>query len=127
MIEMVWEFLVKEEAGGQFELTYGPGGAWSTLFADCPGFRGTTVLRDAKNLRRYLVIDLWDAEDQREQVLAEREDEYAKLESDLADWTESKMDVGIFRVLSEATVRARGKVQRRKIGEARRKGRRTMR
>jgi hypothetical protein len=27
MIEIVWEFVVKEEARGQFELVYGPGGA----------------------------------------------------------------------------------------------------
>ena len=49
MIEIVWEYVVKEEARGQFELAYGPGGAWSKLFARCPGFRGTTLLRDTKN------------------------------------------------------------------------------
>jgi hypothetical protein len=36
MIEIVWEFVVKEEARGQFELAYGPGGAWSKLFARWP-------------------------------------------------------------------------------------------
>jgi hypothetical protein len=127
MIEIVWEFVVKENARGQFELAYGPGGVWSNLFGECPGFRGTTLLRDTKNLRRYLVIDLWDTEAQREQVLTERKAEYTNLETDFADWTESKMEVGIFRVQAEATVRPRGKVQRRKTGDARRRGRRTTR
>jgi heme-degrading monooxygenase HmoA len=127
MIEIVWEFVVKENARGQFELAYGPGGVWSNLFGECPGFRGTTLLRDTKNLRRYLVIDLWDTEAQREQVLTEREAEYTNLETDFADWTESKTEVGIFRVQAEATVRPRGKVQRRKTGDARRRGRRTTR
>jgi heme-degrading monooxygenase HmoA len=68
MVEIVWEFVVKEEARGQFELAYGPGGAWSKLFARCPGFRGTTVLRDTKNPRRYLTIDLWETGAQREQA-----------------------------------------------------------
>ena len=122
---MVWEFVVKEEAGDQFELVYGPGGAWSKLFSDCPGFRGTTLLRDMKKPRRYLIVDLWDTEAQREQALAEREEEYAKLNSDFADWAESKTEVGVFRVLAEATVRPRGRVRRSKTGEARRSSRRT--
>jgi hypothetical protein len=69
MFEFVWEFVAKEEARGQFELVYGPGGAWSKLFARCPGYRGTNVLRNTENTQRYLTIDLWKTEDQRERVL----------------------------------------------------------
>jgi heme-degrading monooxygenase HmoA len=127
MIEIVCEFVVKEEARGQFELAYGPGGAWSKLFARCPGFRGTTLLRDTKNPRRYLTIDLWDTLAQREQMLAERETEYSNLEAAFGDWTESKTEVGIFRVLAEATVHPRGRAGRTKAGEARRRSRRTTR
>jgi heme-degrading monooxygenase HmoA len=127
MVEIVWEFVVKEEARGRFELAYGPGGAWSKLFARCPGFRGTTLLRDTRNPRRYLTIDLWETAAQREQALAERKAEYADLEATFADWTESKTEVGIFRVLAEATVRPRGRAGRSKAGEARRSSRRTTR
>ena len=127
MIEIVWEFIAKEEARGQFELAYGPGGAWSKLFARCPGFRGTTLLRDTKNPRRYLTIDFWDTLAQREQMLAERKAEYSNLDAAFADWTESKTEVGIFRVLAEATVHPRGRARRSKAGEARRRSRRTTR
>ena len=127
MIEIVCEFVVKEEARGQFELAYGPGGAWSKLFARCPGFRGTTVLRDTENLRRYLTIDIWDTLAQREQMLSERKGEYSDLEAAFADWTESRTEVGIFRVLAEATVHPRGRAGRSKAGEARRRSRRTTR
>ena len=75
MIEIVCEFVVKEDAQGQFELAYGPGGAWSKLFARCPGFRGTTLLRDMKRPQRYLTIDFWDTNAQREDVLTERKTE----------------------------------------------------
>ena len=92
MIEIVCEFVVKEEARGQFELAYGPGGAWSKLFARCPGFRGTTLLRDTKNPRRYLTIDFWDTLAQREQMLAERKAEYSNLDTAFADWTESETE-----------------------------------
>jgi heme-degrading monooxygenase HmoA len=127
MIEIVCEFVVKEEARGHFELAYGPGGAWSKLFAGCPGFRGTTLLRDTKNPRRYLSIDFWDTLAQQEQWLAERKAEYANLDAAFADWTESRTEVGIFSVLAEATVHPRGRARRSKAGEARRRSRRTTR
>jgi len=127
MIEIVWEFVVKEEARAQYELAYGPGGAWSKLFARYPGYRGTTLLRDTTNPRRFLTIDFWDTEDQREQMLAERKAEYANLEAAFGDWTESKIEVGIFRLLAEATVHPRGRAGRTKVGEARRRSRRTTR
>jgi heme-degrading monooxygenase HmoA len=116
MVEIVWEFVVKEEARGQFELAYGPGGAWSKLFARCLGFRGTTVLRDTKNPRRYLMIDLWETEAQREQALAERKAEYSDLEAAFDKWTESKTEVGTFSVRAEATVRPRGRAGSSKAG-----------
>ena len=124
MVEIVWEFVVKEESRGQFELAYGPGGAWSNLFARCPGFRGTTLLRDTKDPRRYLTIDFWDTRAQREQELAERKAEYSNLDAAFAEWTESKAEVGIFSVLAEATVHPRGRAGRGKAGEA---GRRSLR
>jgi heme-degrading monooxygenase HmoA len=123
MIEIVCEYVVKEEARGQFELAFGPGGAWSKLCAGSPGFRGTTVLRNTKNPRQYLTIDLWDTEAQREQMLAERKAEYADLDAAFGDWTESRTEVGVFRVLAEATVRPRGRARRGKDGEVRRTSR----
>ena len=127
MVEIIWEFVVKEEARGQFELAYGPGGAWSKLFARSPGFRGTTLLRDTKNPRRYLTIDFWETGAQREQVLAERKAEYSNLDAGFADWTESRTEVGIFSVLAEATVHPRGRAGRTKAGEVGRSSRRTTR
>jgi heme-degrading monooxygenase HmoA len=114
MIEIVWEFVVKEEARGQFELIFGPGGKWSKLYAGSPGFRGTTLLRDENVLRRYLAIDLWDSEEHREQWLIENKDEYDDFKDAFADWLESVKELGIFKVLAEGTVRPRGSTRRRR-------------
>jgi heme-degrading monooxygenase HmoA len=127
MVEFVCQFVVKEQARGRFELAYGPGGAWSKLFARCPGFRGTTVLRDTKNPRRYLIIDLWETAAQRKQALAEHEAEHTDLETAFGEWIESKTEIGVFGVLAEATVRPRGKARRSKARVARRGSRRTTR
>ncbi len=123
MVEIIWEFVVKEEARGQFELAHGPGGAWSNLFARSPGFRGSALLRDTKNPRRYLRSDVWETGAHQEQALAERKAEYANLEAAVAGWTESRREVGSFRLLAEATVRPRGSTSRAKVREARRRSR----
>lgn len=118
MVEIIWEFVVKEAARGQFELAYGPGGAWGNLFGRQPGFRGTTLLRDTRNPRRYLVIDLWETEALREQVLVEQKAEYADLEARLGGWVESRTNMGTFSALAEATVRPVAKGMRSTRGEA---------
>jgi heme-degrading monooxygenase HmoA len=127
MIEIVWEYVVKEETRGQFELVYGPGGAWSRLFGRCPGFRGTTVLRDTKNPQRYLTIDIWDSEVQQEQALAENKSEYADLQAVFDTWAESMIEVGTFSLMAEGTVRPLGKTGTSKAGTNRRNHRRITR
>jgi heme-degrading monooxygenase HmoA len=123
MVEIIWEFVVKEQARGQFELAYGPGGAWSKLFSRSEGFRGITLLRDVKNPRRYLAFDLWDTAAQREQALAEQKAEYVALDSSLADWTESRTEVGTFSMRAEATVRRSSIAGRAKTGASGRRSR----
>jgi len=108
MIEIIWEYVVKEEAQDQFRLAYGPGGAWSKLFAQSPGFQGITVLRDMKNTQRYLMIEIWKTEALRKQALAELKAEFSELETAFDEWTESKTKMGIFSVLTDATVRPVG-------------------
>ena len=127
MIEIVWEFVVKDEFKGHFELVFGPGGAWSKLFTTSPGFRGTNLLRDTKDQRRYLIVDFWDTEAHREEILKELESEYAKLNADFDKWTESRTELGAFRRQAEATVQPRSRKRRSKSGGTRRRRRRTTR
>jgi heme-degrading monooxygenase HmoA len=66
MIQIVWQYQVKEEFRATFELAYGLGSAWSQLFGNSPGFRGTALLRDTHNPHSYLTLDSWDSEEHRE-------------------------------------------------------------
>jgi hypothetical protein len=125
LVEIINEFIVKEDARGHFELAYGPGGAWSNLFGRSSGFRGTTVLCDTENPRRYLIIDLWDTVEQRDQALKERKSDYSDVQDTFNEWTESKADLGIFSVRAEATVRPRSRTGQRKSGASRRSSHRT--
>ncbi len=120
MIQFVQEFVVKKDARGEFELLFGPGGAWSRRLAHCPGFRGTILLRDTEDPRRYLAIELWEEEGRRERSLAEQQADTFDLADAVAMCTESRRELGSFRLLAEATVRAQG---RRRRTEGQRPGR----
>lgn len=107
MVQVICEFLVKEGARQKFVLVFGPGGVWSSLFSSAPGFRGTTLFGEEGNSRRYLVIDIWKSMAERKQFLDDHADACLELNAALAQLIEQKTDLGVFRVLAEATVRSR--------------------
>lgn len=119
MIEIIWEFVVMKENQAKFELAYGPGGAWSKLFSRVRGFRGTTLLRDQTDPQRYLTIDVWDSQAQRDQMLIQHQAEYSELASRFSGWSESMRELGVFAVMAEGTVRPSPRSGRRKTGKSR--------
>lgn len=104
MVELVTAFVVNEDFRGRLELIFGPGGAWSSLFGKSPGFRGTTLLGDIHQPGRYLTIDYWDSEAEREQALAAAQADFEALAADLATWAETRTELGIFTARAQATV-----------------------
>jgi hypothetical protein len=124
MIQVVWEFIVKESAIGPFMHAYGPGGAWDRLFQGYHGFLGTALLRDADNPRRFLTIDSWETEGQRRRMMAQAREAYVNLDKLLDDLTEDQDEVGTFELLTEtpayAVVKAKRAAAGRTIGRRRR-------
>lgn len=114
MIEVISEFVVIDADRGQFELVFGRGGAWGKLFDRCPGYRGTSLLRDVENPLRYLIIDIWDSPEVREDTLAETESDYSKLLATMSEWTMSKTELGTFRLQAEGTVQPMTKTRRKR-------------
>jgi heme-degrading monooxygenase HmoA len=112
MVELIWEFTVKDKTYGQFELVFGPGGEWGNLFKACGGFRGATILRDMKKQERYLLVEVWDSEDQRNASLEENETQYDTLKATLSQFSESMTEIGLFQVLPQAGVKPLRKTRR---------------
>lgn len=96
MIQVVWQFIVKERTVDRFLQAYGPDGAWSRLFREHPGFLGTTLLRDVANPRRFLTIDAWETPSHRDRMLSLARDEYSSLDDLFAGLTESEVEIGVF-------------------------------
>jgi heme-degrading monooxygenase HmoA len=59
MVEIVWLFTVQPERVQEFVATYGPTGAWATLFRSAEGYIETVLLPDLDEPTRFLVIDRW--------------------------------------------------------------------
>jgi heme-degrading monooxygenase HmoA len=62
MFVIVWEYAVKPDRRDDFESFYRPDGPWTRLFRQAPGFVSTTLMKDLRNPRRYVVADRWTNE-----------------------------------------------------------------
>jgi hypothetical protein len=96
MIEIVWEFIVQPEALERFARSYGPAGEWARLFARHAGYRGSTLLRDSLDARRFLTIDRWQTPQDYSRMRAASGPEYSALDDRFAEWTESERALGVF-------------------------------
>lgn len=61
MVRFVWEFVARPDRVSEFEKHYASSGSWAELFGRSEGYRGTLLLRDAENSRRFLTVDSWDS------------------------------------------------------------------
>mgnify|MGYP001565969143 CR=1 FL=1 len=63
MFVIVYEFIAKPERPEDFETLYREDGAWAELFRQSLGFVSTTLMKDLRDRRRYLVADRWTSEE----------------------------------------------------------------
>jgi heme-degrading monooxygenase HmoA len=95
-MQIVWEFIVREESVEEFLAAYGPEGSWAKLFEQADDFQGTTLLRSDQAPNRFLTIDRWrDAasyQNFREKFAAE----YAALDGRFEALTLSETRIGSF-------------------------------
>jgi heme-degrading monooxygenase HmoA len=96
MIQVVWEFVVHPDRVLEFERYYSSVGLWVQLFCKSPGFRGTVLLRDTEDARRFLTIDCWDTVAAQSAMREHFAEEYCELDRACEELTESEKRVGIF-------------------------------
>ncbi|HEY7825621.1 MAG TPA: antibiotic biosynthesis monooxygenase [Candidatus Acidoferrales bacterium] len=96
MIQIVWEFVASPGQTLEFERCYAPDGRWAELFRRAPGYRGTSLLRDAEEPRRYLTIDRWETAAAHQSMRERLAQEYAALDRACEPLTESERRIGVF-------------------------------
>ena len=96
MIEILWEFVVREESKEEFERQYSASGSWAGLFRRSPAYRGTTMLAGESN--RYLTLDRWDSQEDYEEFRLANRQEYTELDTRFETLTVSEHCLGIFEM-----------------------------
>jgi hypothetical protein len=97
MIQIVWEFVVKEGSVAAFRRAYGPDGDWSVLFGRHPGYHGTTLLQDTAQGTRFLTIDRWVDSAAFDAMRRDSREDYARLDALFGALTLSERELGVFR------------------------------
>jgi heme-degrading monooxygenase HmoA len=98
VVEFVWEFVARAEHLAAFEAYYSEAGRWAALFAPCPGYRGTRLIRDLENPRRFLTLDAWDDLESYRAMRRDLSREYAALDQACEAFTERERCIGEFEV-----------------------------
>lgn len=96
MLQIVWEFIVRDGKIAEFERSYSATGSWAKLFRGSPGYLGTTLLREAQTPRRYLTIDRWDGTASHQAMRAKTTEEYEALDKRCEAFTETERQIGVF-------------------------------
>lgn len=96
MIHFVWEFVAPPDQTLEFERCYAPDGPWAELFRRAPGYRGTSLLRDAEQPRRYITIDRWETAAAQQAMRERFAREYEVLDLACEQLTESERRIGVF-------------------------------
>ena len=96
MIEIIWEFVVREEHVEEFEKNYSTSGAWAEFFRRSPAYHGTKLL--AGDASRYLTWDQWDSQEAYEEFRLANRQEYDEIDDRFKALTVSERCLGVFQI-----------------------------
>jgi hypothetical protein len=96
MVRVVWEFVVCADRVSDFENYYASSGSWPEILGGSDRFRGTVLLRDAGNARRFLIIDSWENVSAYRAMRERFRKEYVELDRVWESLTESERRIGEF-------------------------------
>jgi heme-degrading monooxygenase HmoA len=94
---IVWEFRVRIGKTQKFERVYGPDGAWAKFFRSGKGYIRTELIRELKEGRRYLTIDVWTSAEAYSRFKKENRVEYQAIDEKCASLTQDERKIGEFR------------------------------
>jgi heme-degrading monooxygenase HmoA len=104
---IIWEFRVPRERVADFEVAYGPHGAWALLFERAEGFLGVELLHSTEQQGRYLTIDRWASQSAFEDFQARFAADYEALDERLTGLATTEKRIGAFASVCPA---ARGRI-----------------
>jgi heme-degrading monooxygenase HmoA len=85
---------VRAGAEKLFTAGYGADGKWAQLFRKAAGFEGTELARSVEDERSFYTFDHWQSEQAFERFRKEYASEYATLDREFEELTESEQFIG---------------------------------
>jgi len=96
---VLWEFRPRPGRAKDFEVAYGPEGAWVRFFRKSDAYLGSELLRDEADPSRYLTVDRWISRECYEEFRRRYSSEYQELDGRCELLTEHEARLGLFRTL----------------------------
>lgn len=96
MLVVVWEYYAKPDRIEDFESFYRADGPWGVLFRESPAFVSTTLMKDLRDPRRFVVADRWTSGEIYEEFKREREPVWNELSERGARLYERESEYGRF-------------------------------
>ena len=96
MLVIVWEYRARADRLAEFESLYGPDGAWAELFRGAPGFVSTTLMKDLRDARRFMIADRWTSQEVYEEFRRVHPAEYDALSGRGQQLYETEREIGRF-------------------------------
>ena len=93
---LVWKFRPPQGRQREFAAAYAADGAWSKLFSEASGYRGTSLLNPAEAGGWWLTIDRWDSLTDFEAFKRDFTDQYRALDAELEGVAGEEEFVGAF-------------------------------
>ena len=99
MIEIIWEYVVREEKTTEFLRYYASDGVWAEFFRKGDGYRGAALLRDSAKPGRFVTIDTWDDLASYEAFRKQHAAQYGEIDGVCEAFTLEERHIGTFEVL----------------------------
>jgi len=78
-------------------LDYGSEGRWAEFFRENHGYQGTVLVKSVQADRTYITLDYWDSEEDYLGFLQDNAEQYAAIDRECDNLTESETRIGEYR------------------------------
>ena len=97
----IWQYTIKPTSRSDFLAAYHPKGEWAQLFSRDPSYIETVLLRDDEDENRYLTIDYWISNADRDSFRQRYSIEFEGLDVKCEEFTVAEQFLGDFLEIGE--------------------------
>ena len=94
MFLIMWQYQVKPGEVERFVSVYNSEGRWADFFRGHAGYQGTVLVKSVHHDYTYVTLDYWDSEEDYREFARKNSEEYAAIDRECDELTESETKIG---------------------------------